>query len=140
MHLIPRRTLHDIEHLFDHTLLPFREEGGRFGTLAPKVDLREKDDAFEISIELPGVKTEDVTITLSNGILSVEADSKQMNAEKTDKIIRQERHYGRYVRNFELGPLVQDSDISAQFDNGVLTLTAPKHKATPPSTRRIQID
>ncbi|MFO1368715.1 MAG: Hsp20/alpha crystallin family protein [Marinagarivorans sp.] len=139
MSLIPRNTLNEIEHLFDHTWLPFRYDGGRFGALAPKVDLKEKDDSFEITLELPGVKKENLAITLHAGVLRIEAESKQETLEKSDKVLRQERHYGKYVRSFELGPQVQDSDISASFENGILTLVAPKHKEVPPATRRIEV-
>lgn len=139
MSLIPRNTLNEIEHLFDHTWLPFRYDGGRFGALAPKVDLKEKDDSFEITLELPGVKKENLAITLHAGVLRIEAESKQETVEKNDKILRQERHYGKYVRSFELGPQVQDSDISATFENGILTLVAPKHKEVPPTTRSIEV-
>ncbi|HEY6527885.1 MAG TPA: Hsp20/alpha crystallin family protein [Cellvibrionaceae bacterium] len=139
MSLIPRSTLNEIEHLFDHAWLPFRNEGGRFGTLAPRVDLKEKDDSFEITMELPGVKKENLTITLQSGVLRIEAESKQETVEQNDKILRQERQYGKYVRSFELGPQVQDSDISASFEHGILTLIAPKHREPQPSTRRIEV-
>ena len=139
MSLIPRNTLNEMGHLLDHTWLPFRYDGGRFGSLAPKVDLKEKDDSFEITLELPGVKKENLSITLNAGVLRIEAESKQESVEKTDKILHQERHYGKYVRSFELGPQVQDSDISAAFENGILTLVAPKHKEIQPATRRIEI-
>jgi HSP20 family protein len=139
MSLIPRSTLNEIEHLFDHTWLPFRNEGGRFGTLAPRVDLKEKDDSFEITMELPGVKKENLAITLQSGVLRIEAESKQETVEKNDKILRQERQYGKYVRSFELGPQVQDSDISASFEHGILTLIAPKHRELQPATRRIDV-
>ncbi|MEY4589873.1 MAG: hypothetical protein RL497_1949 [Pseudomonadota bacterium] len=139
MSLIPRNTRNELEHLFDHTWLPFRYDGGRFGSLAPKVDLKEKESCFEITLELPGCKKENLSITLHNGVLRIEAESKQESTEKTDKIICQERHYGKYVRSFELGPQVEDSDISAAFENGILTLIAPKHKDVPHTTRRIEI-
>lgn len=139
MSLIPRNSIHELENFFDHAWLPFRQDGGRFGTLAPKVDLRERSDAFEISLELPGIKKENVAITLHNGILTVEAENKEENVEKNDRVLRQERHYGKYVRSFELGPQVQENNVSAKFDNGILTLIAPKLSEIPPSSRRIEI-
>ena len=140
MNIFPRQQLSDLHHLLDHAWLPLREPGGRYGTLAPKVDLREKELAYEISLELPGLKKEDIQITLNKGVLAIEAQSKE---EKTDmehgKIIRQERHYGKYVRSFELNQNIQQKDITAAFENGVLVIDVPKAPKEEPPTHYIQI-
>ena len=139
MSLIPRNSLFDLDHFFENAWTPFQNTN-RAGNYAPRVDVKEKENAYEISAELPGVDKKDVNVTLHNGVLTIEAESHQEDKEEKDgKIIRQERRYGRFVRSFDLGPQVQDSDITARFDNGVLTLSAPKGSKETPAARRIDI-
>ncbi|HEY7774691.1 MAG TPA: Hsp20/alpha crystallin family protein [Marinagarivorans sp.] len=137
MNIFPRQQLNELHNLLDHAWLPLREPGGRYGTISPKVDLREKADTYEISLELPGLKKEDIEISLSKGVLTVEA---QNSEEKTEaehgRVIRQERHYGKYVRSFELNPNIHQADISAKFEHGVLIIDIPKApKSDEPATR-----
>lgn len=138
MNLIPRQSLLDMNNFFDNFFTPRVDLGDNF--FAPKVDLHEKDNRYEISAELPGVKKEDIHLTLNQGLLSIEAESRQENKEEKDgRIIRQERRYGKYARTFDLGAGVQDSDIHASFDNGILTVTVPKKPAQELSSRKIAI-
>jgi HSP20 family protein len=139
MSLIPRHNLHAIEQLIDQAFTPLRQDLQRANTLTPRVDLRETEDQFEITLELPGIKKEQVAITLHQGTLSVEAENNQETADKNTKVLRQERQYGKFKRSFELGPQVQENAITAHFDNGILTLLAPKIKEQPPAWRRIDV-
>lgn len=140
MNLIPRNPLFDIDRFFDNSWLPLQAEGNKLGTFAPKVDVKEQDNAYHISAELPGVNKDDVHVTLENGVLTLEAETRQENKEeKEGKIIRQERRYGRFVRSFDLGPQVQESDINAHFENGVLTLIAPKVSKEASTAKKIDI-
>lgn len=126
MSLIPRNSLFDLDHFFDNSWLSLNH-GGKGGTFAPRVDVKEQDNAYHISAELPGINKNNIQVSLHNGILRLEAETKQENVEEKDgKIIRQERRYGKFTRSFDLGPNVQESDISARFEDGVLTLVAPK--------------
>lgn len=102
--------------------------------------MREKEDNYEITAELPGIKKEDVTITLNKGILAIQAESRQEDKEeKNGKIIRQERRYGKFVRTFDLGNQVQDTDIKANFNSGVLRLNVPKVSPESNQAKRIEI-
>lgn len=140
MSLVPRHSLFDLDHFFDNMWSPYRQGESRLGTFSPRVDVTEKDNAYQISAELPGVDKKDVHVTLDNGVLTIEAESNQEDKEEKDgKLIRQERRYGKFVRSFDLGPQVQDSDITANYDNGVLTLTAPKVDKEAPQSRRIEV-
>lgn len=139
MSLIPRNSLFDFDHLFDNSWLSL-QHGNKSGTFAPRVDVREQDDAYHISAELPGVNKRDVHVSLQNGVLSIEAETKHESKEEKDgKIIRQERRYGKFVRSFDLGPQVQESDISARFEDGVLTLVAPKLPKENSTAEKIEI-
>ncbi len=138
MSIIPRGSLMDIDNFFDSFLSPASAES--HGVFAPRVDIKDKKDHFEIQADLPGVKKEDIHVTVHNGLLTL--DAKMESDEKTeegDKIIRRERRYGRFQRSFNLGPGIEDKDISADFENGVLTLKAPKAQAVAPEHRKIEI-
>ncbi len=140
MSLIPRSSLFNFDDMLDGFFAP-TTKGPTEGLFAPRIDLKETDKAYEVSAELPGVKKEDIHLSLDNGILSVEAEMKNENKEEKDgKVIRQERRYGKYMRSFNVGRGVQESDIKATFDNGILTVLAPKLEAESPSAKRISIN
>lgn len=140
MSLIPRNSLFDLDRFFDNSWPSLAQEGNSLSTFAPRVDVKEKDNAYEISAELPGVNKEDVEVTLHNGILSIKAETRREDKEEKDgQVIRQERRYGKFVRSFDLGPQVKDDNINARFENGILTLTAPKSEPEVPQARRIEI-
>ncbi|NIB44335.1 Hsp20/alpha crystallin family protein [Pseudomaricurvus alkylphenolicus] len=140
MSLIPRNSLFDFDHFFDHFRAPEVFNDNVSGTFSPRIEVKEKKGHYVISAELPGVDKDDVHVTLEHGILTLEAESHQEDKEEKDgRIIRQERRYGKFVRSFNLGHDVQEKDISAKFNNGVLTLSVPKHESPVESSRRISI-
>jgi len=127
MSIIPRNSMFDLDLFFERPWMPFRNSENQNSHFSPRVDVSENKQGYTISAELPGVEKNDISVSLENGVLSIQAESKQENKEEKDgEVIRQERRFGRYVRSFDLGPTVQESDISAQFKNGVLTLQAPR--------------
>ena len=146
MTLIPRGSFYDLDRFFDNFWAPAHsqaEEDSVRDFFAPRVDIKEMDDHYEVTAELPGVKKEDISITLEDGILSIEAETSQEEKEEKEKregkVIRQERRYGKYRRSFNLGGGVHEEDISASFDDGVLKLSAPKAKEEVPQQRRIEV-
>jgi len=111
------------------------------GTYLPACDLTETDKEYALSMDLPGIKKDDIHISLSNGLLSVEAASTESSEEKKGgKIIRRERQYGKFVRQFHLGDNVKDHEVHAKFKDGVLTLNVPKHEQQKLEARDIAID
>jgi HSP20 family protein len=139
MNLLPRRSLFDFDDLGD-LWAPLRSGLTHGGTLFPRVDVKEKKDSFEISAEMPGVKKEDIHVELRDGVLTIQAESRQEDKEEKDgKLIRQERRYGRFLRSFDLGPGVSESDIKANFTDGVLSVSAPKPKPAAPQAKRIDV-
>lgn len=142
MSLVPRGSFFDLDRFFDNFgLSTTREESAPSGFFAPRIDILDQDKQYEITAEMPGVKKQDLQVTLNNGVLTIEAESRQENKEEQQgKLIRQERRYGKFMRSFNLGDSVQEDDIQASFNDGVLKLTVPK-AATPPSQeRRIEIN
>ena len=96
-----------------------------------KTDVKETDKDYEVSIDLPGFKKDELQIELKDGYLTVsgskEVTSKDAKAEqKTVKYIRQERYSGNVSRSFYVGENLEEKDIHAKFENGTLTLTFPK--------------
>ena len=94
----------------------------------PATDISESAEAYNISAELPGIRKEDIKVSLHDGVLAIEAESKSEHEEKGDKQIRTERRYGKFVRRFTLGNNVNEQSVQAKFENGVLKLTIPKQK------------
>ena len=94
---------------------------------SPRVDVKDCNDHYEINAELPGVKKDDIKVSLVDGVLILETEvEKEDKEEKAGKYIRQERHYGKMMRRFNLGEDVKEEDIDAKFEDGVLKLRAPK--------------
>lgn len=140
MNLVRRNSLFHRDPFFDDFWNPALREEPNSAFFAPRVDINEQDTQFVITAELPGVKKEDIHIHVEDGILTLEAESTQdEKEEKGGKVIRQERRYGKYVRRFNVGGTVHEDDITASFNDGILTLTAPKAKEPEPKQRRIEI-
>ena len=93
-----------------------------------KTDVHEHDEGYEVDIDLPGFKKDEITLNLENGYLTVAA-SKGLNKDEQDKkgrIIRQERYTGSMQRSFFVGRNVTEEEIKAKFEDGVLKLSIPK--------------
>jgi len=140
MNLIPRNNLFDIDRFFNDSWPQMVEsQAGTF--FAPRVDIQEAADHYEITAELPGVDKKDIHVHVKDGILTLEAETtKEEQEKKKGKIIRQERRYGKFMRSFNLGADVQESDIKASFKDGVLRLEAPKVIEKVQERRRIDVD
>lgn len=100
---------------------------GRKANRMMKTDIREKDDNYEVSVDLPGFKKEEITVELDNGYLTISAaKGLDKDENKKGKLIRQERYAGSMTRSFYIGDNVEKGDIEATYRHGVLTLTVPK--------------
>ena len=103
-----------------------------------KTDIREKENSYELSVDLPGFKKDEISIDLSNGYLAIEA-AKGLDKDEQDKngkYIRRERYAGVMNRSFYVGNAVRPEDIGAKYENGILKLSVPKavKKELPVST------
>ena len=98
-----------------------------------KTDIKETDNGYEVTMNLPGVKKEDVKAELNNGYLTIQASSNTSKDEKDNdgRYIRRERYAGTCSRSFYVGDAVTQEDIKAKFENGTLTLDIPKKDAKP---------
>ena len=112
--------------------------GGR--DLVPAVDVSENDDHFTVRAELPGVKKEDVNVSYENGMLTLSAEAKSESEEKEgERIIRQERRYGKYMRSLRLGADVDESKIKASYKDGIVEISLPKAEEVKPKTIEIKV-
>ena len=104
---------------------------GRHAAHVMKTDVHEHEDCYEVDIDLPGFKKEEITLNLENGYLIVGASKGLDKDEKTKKgrLIRQERYAGAMQRSFYVGEHITEEDIKAKFEDGVLKLTVPKREA-----------
>ena len=112
---------------------------GKHGKNLMKTDVRETESSYELDIDLPGFKKDEVNVELKNGYLTIQA-AKGLDKEEQDKkgkYIRQERYAGACSRSFYVGTDLQPKDVSAKFTDGILELTFPKEapKKEPDVTR-----
>ena len=92
-----------------------------------KTDIRETDTNYELAIDLPGFKKDEIHIELKNGYLTIQAaKSLDKDEQKNGKYIRQERYAGAMSRSFYVGDAVTEEDIKAKFENGTLKMLVPK--------------
>ncbi len=98
-----------------------------------KTDIKEHDNGYELTVDLPGVKKEDIKAELNDGYLTITAENNTSKDEKDEKgkYICRERYSGSYSRSFYVGDAVTEEDIKAKFENGTLTLDIPKKEALP---------
>ena len=131
------------ENLFDDFFDPFwndaaleramnREARGAFGKRGAnmmKTDVKQTDNGYEVDVDLPGCKKEDVQMDLSDGYLTIQAVRSHSNDEKDNKgrYVRRETFSGSCARSFYVGDAVEPEDVSAKFEDGILTISVPKN-------------
>lgn len=104
-----------------------------------RMDVKENGNAYTVSAEIPGVKKEDIHVTIEGGTVMVRAEVKQEDAQtRDDKLLRSERYYGSVSRGISLPQDVDQSQAKAKYDNGVLTLTLPKKQGN--GSQKLRID
>lgn len=98
-----------------------------------RTDVKENASGYELHIELPGYKKEDIQAELKDGNLTISASSKVENDKKDEngRYIRRERFYGNCSRSFYVGEHVEQTDIKARFEDGILKIFVPKKEAKP---------
>jgi HSP20 family protein len=117
-------------------LLEGRTLGGR-EMLRPAVDILEEEDAIVLKAELPGVKPEDVDITIENGMLTISGERRLESEEKRENYHRVESSYGSFSRSFALPDRVDPSSIEASMASGILNLRIAKRAEAQP--RKIEV-
>jgi HSP20 family protein len=119
-----------------------RQEAGEAlptATWHPTVDIAEREDAFEVKADLPGVNRDDVKVKITNNVLTLSGERESENKEGAngENYHRFERSYGSFVRSFSLPSAVDEGKIKAEFKDGVLTVTLPKSEAALPKEIKV---
>jgi HSP20 family molecular chaperone IbpA len=119
------------DNLFDNFMDDMFPESGRktFKTMPSimRTDIKETEDQYVLSVELPGFNKEDVKLSLKDGYLNISATAQNEEEEEKDgKFLRRERYTGAMTRSFYVGEDITEEDVKAKFGNGVLTLALPK--------------
>ena len=99
-----------------------------------KTDVRETDDSYEVDIDLPGFKKDEVNVKLEDGYITISAEKgldKDEKDKKTGKYIRRERYAGSMSRSFYVGKYVTVEDVHPKYENGILSFSVPKEEAKP---------
>ena len=96
-----------------------------------KTDVKETENGYEVDVDLPGFKKDDIHLELNNGTLTISAEKAMEKKEENDqgKVLRQERYSGAMSRSFYVGEQMTEEDIKARYEDGVLHLTVPKKDA-----------
>jgi HSP20 family protein len=114
-----------------------QQASGRTSAWAPALDISERKDAYLVTVELPGLKPEDLDITMEDGLLTIQGE-RQFTAESSEQQFhRVERRYGSFRRSITLPAHVMAEGIQASFEDGVLQILVPKAEEAKP--KRIQV-
>ncbi|MFB6098368.1 MAG: Hsp20/alpha crystallin family protein [Salinibacter sp.] len=133
----PNRTLRnlqrEVDSLFDRFFNRTSGDGGASTVWSPRTDLVETDDEFRLRLDVPGMTKDDITINLQNRTLTVSGERTSERTEEGEEYVRVERAFGDFHRSFTLPDAVDDENIEATYEDGVLTINVPK---TEERTRR----
>lgn len=127
-----RRLNNALDEAFGTWPLQQDESGSITSAWHPAVDVFEDRDAVKIVAELPGVNPEDVKLSLENNLLTIRGEKKQEAEERSERVHRYERRYGSFERAFMLPSTVDGDKVSADYRNGILTVSVPKAERARP--------
>ena len=142
----------EVDRLFeDFTLNPFRLPLRRPAfdlepfwqaeswVATPAIDLVERDHAFEMSAELPGLDEKNIEVNLANGILTIKGQKEEDKVEKKEDFHLRERRFGSFARSVRVPDTVDADKIEASFKKGVLTVTLPKKPEAQKPVKKIEV-
>jgi HSP20 family protein len=133
-----------MERLFDemlgHGLWRTSEERPLRGSWVPAINILEREDAMVITADLPGLKAEDVEVTVEEGTLSIRGERKLEEAAEGETFHRVERLYGSFERTFTLPNSIDVDRIEARFSNGEMVLSLPKLEESKPRSVKIKVE
>ncbi|MDR2166113.1 MAG: Hsp20/alpha crystallin family protein [Zoogloeaceae bacterium] len=119
---------------------PMDLHAGNATAVAPaiRMDVKELENAYEVHAELPGVKKEDIHITVDGSLVSISAEiHNQTETKEGERVLRSERYFGKVSRSFQLAQDIDDTQAAAKFNDGILELTLPKRAAA--ASKRISV-
>ena len=133
-----RELLGDFDRLFDSFFNVPSEVWNKLPSFRPQVDIKETEDYFLISADLPGFSENEVNVEITDGILTISGERKFEYEENKEKVHRIERAYGKFSRSFQLPDQIDLENIEARNENGVLEVLVPRKKVD--SKKAIKIE
>lgn len=130
----------EIDRLFGEPLNELARASQLLISWSPPLDLHEDKDNFIVKIELPGMKKEDIDVSLHNGSLSISGERKSEEKFEDAEVYRSERFFGRFQRTVTLPAAVAADKINAQYKDGVLTVTLAKAEEAKPKQINVQVN
>ena len=106
---------------------------------SPDIDVKETDNSFVLSADIPGLTKKDIMVNIGHGKLSISGERSYETKQENDNYHYRERRFGTFDRSFNLPETVDEDNISASFKNGILTIQLPKHEVEIPKDRLIKI-
>jgi len=125
----------ELDRLFDFTA-PTRDSG-LFSGWTPALDVHDEKENLTVQVELPGLKKEEINLSLHDGVLTVSGERKTEREDKEGETFRRERYFGRFQRSVTLPTAVDTAKVSASYKDGILTVTLPKAEEAKP--RQIEV-
>ncbi len=129
----------EINRLFDMPLGSWLAPTEFFRGWAPALDLREDKDNLVVTVELPGMKKEDIEVTVQDGVLSISGERKREQTAEEEGVYRSERYYGRFHRTITLPKPVKEDEVKATYKDGVLTIVLPKTEEAKPKQIEVTV-
>jgi HSP20 family protein len=110
------------------------------GSLYPNVDITESDSGYRISADLPGLSREDIKVSVEDGVLAISGEKKhEVEKREKDRYYHFERSYGKFCRSFSLPANVDNANIDAKYNNGVLEVLLKKTEETKPKAIEVKV-
>ena len=119
---------------------PFRQMGHRIAEwIAPASEASGGEDAYTISVELPGVAEKDIDLAVKEGVVTLKGEKRTEREEKGETWFFSERQYGSFSRSFRLPPDADAAGVDAHLKDGVLTIRVPKRVEKTPESAKVEI-
>jgi HSP20 family protein len=128
-----------LNRLIDFPLAPFVEETLPLTTWVPACDIYETDKEIVVKAELPGIKKEDVFVSIENNLLTIRGERKFEEEVKRENFHRVERSYGEFLRSFTLPAFIDPTKILAEFKEGLLMVFLPKREEAKPKQIEVKV-
>jgi HSP20 family protein len=140
----PMREFEEMSKRFENMLAQWPFSSGEREELAladwaPAVNISESNEAYMVEAELPNVDKDHVKVTVDQGMLTIQGERKEEKEDKGKKFHRREMTYGNFMRRFTLPEDADDTNIDAQFQNGVLHVTIPRTEPQQPKRKQIEV-
>jgi HSP20 family protein len=128
-----------LNHIFDRFFNDFVNDYEQDSvTWAPRIDVHESTDAYEVLADMPGLDKKDIEVSLENNVLTLKGERKSENSKEDKNYHYSERAHGAFCRSFSLPERVNEGAIKAEYKDGVLRLTLPKSEEAKPKQISIQ--